>query len=130
MSKRIDWSEDMVSYLLSHKEDTLEVLSQALGVSTTTCRTKLLEFGIAKGHKGAEIPWRKDQLDYLVEHFPYEAGVDIAEAIGLSSRAVSKKASELGLKKSPDYDYRKYLKRYVKNYSHGNYVPYIKSKAV
>ena len=131
MSKKISWSKEMLSYLWEHREDTLDALSVALGVSTTTCRTKLIELGYVKGHRGngSEYKWAQEQLDYLIAHFPKEAGCDIAEHLGVSSSAVSKKAAELGLKKGPDYDYRKYLNRYVKNYAHGNYVPYVKSKS-
>jgi hypothetical protein len=132
MSKKISWSKEQLSYLWDHREDTLEMLSAALGFSTTTCRTKLIELGYVKGHRGngSEVSWTQEMLDYLVDRFPKEAGCDIAEHLGISSTAVCRKAQSLGLKKGPDYDYRKYLKRYVKNYAHGNYVPYVKSDVV
>ena len=62
--------------------------------------------------------WSEDDIAYLREHFPMEAGCDIAERLGVSVTLVYNKARELGLKKSKSYDRRVYNNRYVRKYSH------------
>lgn len=59
--------------------------------------------------------WEDEDLSYLKAHFPVEPAGDVADALGISYMSVSKKAKELGLRKSPDYNAASYTNRYVRH---------------
>lgn len=120
--KRIDWTEEMLEYLLDHYEtDSCMDMGMYLGVSAPTVSSKLRSMGISVGIGGKKLRrrWSDDELSYLREHYPHESAVDIADVLGVCSQLVRTKANELGLKKAPDYDRSKYYFRYVKTYRHG-----------
>ena len=119
--KKIDWTDEMIDYLLSHyRTDSCMDMSLYLGVSAPSVSLQLRRMGLGVGHggKNKSREWSDSELSYLREHFPHESSVDIADALGISSQTVRTKAYELGLKKASDYDVRKYYKRYVKSYRH------------
>ena len=63
---------------------------------------------------GRKFTWTEEKLQYLREHYPTEAGSDIADALGCSSATVSKKAHDLGIAKDPSFNRSNFIGRYVK----------------
>lgn len=53
--------------------------------------------------KGKKIQWTKKKDDRLRELFPYEFNDDVAKALKVSPRSVTRRARELGLEKAPDF---------------------------
>lgn len=103
-------------------------LAEEFGCSEPTVYSKLRSMGITVGRGSMKRAWTPEEEQYLREHFPSEAAVDIADVLGVSSTMVRVKAKEMGLEKSSDYDVRKYYHRYVKDYRHNMYE--VKSKEV
>lgn len=46
--------------------------------------------------------WTKEQLEYMMEHYPFERTIDIAEKIGKTKSSIDHKANRLGLSKDPE----------------------------
>lgn len=114
---KIDWTKEMDEYLLSHyKEASLYDIAIRLGVSQPTVSQRLHFMGIEKDRGSKKRVWSDDELVYLREHYPFDSLGDIADVLGLSSVMVRNMALELGLKKSKDYDPKKYYCRYIKGY--------------
>jgi predicted transcriptional regulator len=118
---RLKWTHEQEVYLLSHYQTVTQAdMAKELGVSIPSVSKKLRDLGIVigSGLKSKKRPWSEYELNYLMEHFPHESAVDIGEHLGISNVMISNKAREMGLKKAPDYDRRKYDFRYVRNYKH------------
>lgn len=60
------------------------------------------------------IDWTEERLQYLRDHYPTGTAEDIADVIGCSGDSVSRKARELGIRKSPDFKKSNFIGRYVK----------------
>ncbi len=60
-----------------------------------------------------KIVWTKSKLQYLIEHYPTDTANDIADVIGCSDFSVSRKAKELGIKKSIDFKRWNFIGRYT-----------------
>lgn len=71
-----------------------------------------------KNGTGKCLKWSDSDLSYLRDHFPTEAGCDIAEHLGISPTSVCIKAKELGLRKSKEFSRNAYSGRYVNGYKH------------
>ena len=67
---------------------------------------------------GKRVVWTKEMLNYIREHYPNEPACDIADVLGVVDTTVSNKAKEMGLKKSPDFDKRKFCGRYTHKYGY------------
>ena len=60
-----------------------------------------------------KIIWTESKLQYLIEHYPTDTANDIADVIGCSDFSVSRKAKELGIKKSTDFKRWNFIGRYT-----------------
>lgn len=121
MPIKYKWTREQEVYLLSHYQDeTLEGLARHVGVSAPTVSTKLRSLGVSlnKRHTTRARKWSEYELNYLYDHFATESAIDIGEHLGMCNVLVSRKAQELGLKKSPSWSKSRYNNRYVKNYKH------------
>lgn len=65
-----------------------------------------------------KIVWTESKLQYLIEHYPTDTANDIADVIGCSDFSVSRKAKELGIRKSPDFKRWNFIGRYIKQKKH------------
>ncbi len=71
--------------------------------------------------KGKKIKWTKKKDDKLRELFSYEFNDDVAKALKVSPRSVTRRARELGLEKAPDFrevkadELSRRLKKGIKN---------------
>ena len=119
-SSKLVWEEADILYLCAnYGKIPSEDIARHFGVSAPTVGIKARELGLSSKLRGWHAhEWTEEELEYLIEHFPTEAGCDIADHLGLSAPCVCNKAKDLGLKKSKEYDRRSYIKRYVKNYRH------------
>lgn len=75
-------------------------------------------------HERRKKVWSEEEITYLREHYPHEPNCDVADALGVSSQLVLKKASELGLSKAKDYSRRRFFNRWVKKYKDDRYKNY------
>ncbi len=57
--------------------------------------------------------WNDENVSVLVKMYPDSPLGDIADVLGCSQTTVGVKAKQMGLKKSPTYDTRRYCYRYV-----------------
>ena len=121
-----NWTVEEIAYLKSHyKHETYDVMGRALCLSSSTVRMKCIELGCVRPVYGRKsFVWSAEQLDYLCAHYPHESSIDIADHLGYSYYTVEKKAKSLGLKKSDDYDVRKFQFRYVRGYRDERYKNY------
>lgn len=117
---KIEWTREQEVWLLAHYlEFTLDDLGRRFGCSGVTIGNKLRSLGVNPSplHKCPNRKvWTEYELNYLMEHYPTESAVDIGDHLGISSQMVRTKAIKMGIKKSPDYDTRQFMHRYVKNY--------------
>ena len=112
-----EWTDEELAYLrANYLNETCEDSAGRFHCSAPTISNKIRSMGLRKPKANTSFVWSDWQVDYVREHFPYEAAVDIADVIGVSSTLIRKKALEMGLKKSPDYDRKKYFHRYIKDY--------------
>ena len=119
---KIEWTKEMEAYLLSHYEVmSLYDMGMHLGISVPSVSKKLHLMGIMKDRGGKSRVWSEEELVYLREHYPFESMGDIADALKISPVMVRRKVLELGLKKSADYDPRKYYCRYVRSYKNNTH---------
>ena len=99
---------------------TLEEIGRAIGVSFTTVRLKAIALGLSIQSVRFKCKWSDEQLEWLKENYPTKPLCDLAQHIGYSIPTVQKKALELGLKRSDDYNKKKFYRRYVKDYKSMN----------
>ena len=118
---RIIFTREQDVYLLSHYQTLSQAeMAVSLGVSPPTVNKRLRELGVGVGYgmKTKRRVWSEEELNYLIDHWPMDSAVDIADHLGLSAVMIRNKAKEMGLEKSPEYSTARYTNRYVKNYKH------------
>ena len=71
--------------------------------------------------------WTESELAYLRDHYADMSCSDMADVLGMSAPLLSKKAKELGLKKSADFNHRMQA-RFVRGYKHERYKNYVEWK--
>ena len=118
MPYTIKWTDEMVSYLLENQEKSSWELGRHLGVSDAAVRSQFKRLGIGRSFHKQGYEWTPEKDAYLKEHWPDDAGCDIAEALGTCYGTVKKRADELGLRKSKDYNTYKFHNRWCKDYKH------------
>ena len=118
MPYTVNWTEEMLDYLLENQEKSSWELGKHLGVSDSSIRSKLRSLGIDKSNHRHGYEWTPEKDEYLREHWPDDAGCDIAEALGTCYGTVKKRADELGLKKSEGFNTYQFHNRWVKDYKH------------
>lgn len=117
VGKRFVWSDDEVQILKdNYGKIPLDEIGEKLGISHTTVRIKAIEIGLRKKRITRFCKWTKEQVDYLKKHYPDDSTSDVAFHIGFSPDTIVRKAQMLGLRKSKDYDTRRFYRRYVKDY--------------
>ena len=78
-------------------------------------------------HESRRHHWTESEIAYLRVHYADTACCDIADVLGVNASLLSKKAKELGLKKSPDF-YHRMQARFVRGYKHERYKNYVECK--
>ena len=118
MPLRKIWSKEEEAYLKEHHLDkTRWEIAEHIGVSVPTVTNKMLKMGLElENHASPKRVWSDEEIRFLKDNFAMMSAVDIADHLGLNSVLVSRKARELGLKKSPEWDRRQYYHRYVGRY--------------
>lgn len=63
-------------------------------------------------HRGlsTRLYWSPQMIDYLIKNFANSSNQDLSDWIGYNEDVVTRKAKELGLKKSPEWIYQKNLR--------------------
>ena len=118
MKQAIEWTQDMVDYLLSHQELSGDEMGRRLGMSHATVNAKFREMGIHRPKNRRGYEWTPEKDDYLREHYPDEAASDIAEHLGTCYGVVKARADLLGIRKSDGFSTRRFRNRWVRGYKH------------
>lgn len=113
------WTESEEEYILANYRDmSLMDMGVHLDVCGTTVRAKMISMGLETVHgRNNRKVWTEEELSFLKENFAMMSAADLADRFGVSCTTVSKKARELGLKKSPEWNKGLYNNRYVSSYS-------------
>ena len=119
MSKMVIWTPDKIEFIRSHiSEMTYEEMGRALGLSSSTVSSKCYELGLRRQrHVNARV-FTEEELEYIREHYPTEAGCDVADHLGMSYALVNRAADEMGIEKYKNWNTQAYQGRYIRNYKH------------
>ena len=71
--------------------------------------------------RSRSIVWTEEDLEYLCEHWADCSLASISDYLVMAPGTVKRKADELGLKKSPDFNAAKLRYNFVKRYKNGGY---------
>lgn len=118
MPYTVNWTPEMIAYLLANQDKSGDEIGRRLGMSHATVNAKFREMGIHRPKNRRGYEWTPEKDDYLREHYPDDAGCDIADALGTCYGTVKKRADELGLRKSDGFSTRRFHNRWVKDYKH------------
>ena len=113
----IIWTDEMLDFLKENVgKMAYDDIAIKLGISHTTIRLKAKQLGLVHQKMSMTAKWSQEQLDYLIKNYPTSTIGDLATAIGFSEGPVKNKVKELGLKRSPDYSYKNFYRRYTSKY--------------
>ena len=117
--RKVTLDKDKKAYLKRwYGKKTLDEIGEHIGLTAPTVKIKAIELGLHGKRVSTRITWTDEQLEYLKDNYPDMSLSDLSEHIGMSGPTIQRKALELGLKRSEEYDKSSFNRRYVKRYKH------------